>query len=168
MVSTRTRATLRRMDTNAAETATTKLLDSLSREEIADEINEVQRRMAELSIHLEFLQLGLRLKEARSRRHVRGEDSGRVVDAATVAVSEASPGAERPQLKTAVLLAMRETPGKVWTPAELYTTLAARGWAPQTPSAKTQVSNALQRLRAVATGQKGWRGPLRAGRGHKD
>ena len=135
------------MNSNPTDTATAKLLDGLTREELDEEINDVQRRMAELSTHLEFLQLALRLKESRLRRDDRVEPGRLVDEAAALGAVAATTGPGRPPLKAAVLLVMGEAPNKVWTPTELYAAVAARGWAPETASAKTQVSNALQRLR---------------------
>ena len=58
----------------------------------------------------------------------------------------------RPTLKTAILLVMSEgAPGYEWSPTAVHEELTKRGWAPETASARSQISNRLQDL--VKTGQ---------------
>jgi len=126
------------------------LLNRFSLEQLEEERAKLRAQIAQLNTASQLLDLAINVRTAAN-----GQQDDKVIPAPPATAGATGPAPTvggRPRLKEAILGVMAEgADAYEWRPAEIHAALEARGWAPQTASARSQISNRLGDL--VEAGQ---------------
>jgi hypothetical protein len=126
------------------------LLNQIRLEELEEELAKVESQIAQLNTARQLLDLAISARKAAN-----GDRQDATIStpaAKATAIAPAPTIGVRPKLKQAILAVMADgAPGYGWSPTEIHSVLETRGWAPQTDSARSQISNRLRDL--VKSGQ---------------
>jgi hypothetical protein len=134
-------------------TPTGPFLDLLNRfplEQLEDEQARVAEQIAQLNTAKQLLDLAISARKAANGAGRTTQAIGRPTETDTAL--PVAPIGVRPRLKQAILAVMADgSPDHEWSPTEIHAVLDSRGWAPETDSARSQISNRLRDL--VKSGQ---------------
>jgi hypothetical protein len=123
------------------------LLNGIPLEQLEEELAKIDSDLARLNTARQLLDLAISARKAAN-----GDEAIATPSATAEATGRLTPIGTRPRLKQAILAVMAGAPsGYEWTPSDLHAALEARGWAPTTAAARSQISNRLGNL--VESGQ---------------
>jgi hypothetical protein len=126
------------------------LLNSFSLEQLEEERAKLREQMTQWNTAAELLDLAISARKAANG--ARQDETVSVPGATATATAPPPRIGAKPPLKKAILAVMAGGGRNYeWSPTEIHAALDEHGWAPQTDSARSQISNRLRDL--VKSGQ---------------